>query len=202
MIARPDGSSSPTRRPRLLTNRMASDLRPPERLGRQIDRDALLVELSTIDRELAALHSRRVGLLTPLEELRDELWPRVERYRGRRPEPAGEPALDPLPADHRYLWGRSLRASCLAILRRHGRLSLRDLHSLLHLYGYGIAGAHPVKLLADSMAYETRRGRARRVERGVYEIDPRFRPRRGRFGHPDDLPPIDPLLRESIFERL
>ncbi len=48
------------------------------------------------------------------------------------------------------------------------------------------------------MGYEARKGRAIRVERGIYAISPRFRPRRGRFGHMGGLPPIvDPTIRDD-----
>ena len=39
---------------------------------------------------------------------------------GARPPTVAGPCA-PLPAEHRYLWGRRLRSTCLAILSRHGR---------------------------------------------------------------------------------
>ena len=47
-------------------------------------------------------------------------------------------------------------------------LKLRDLHSLIHAYGYGVHGSHPGKNLADAMGYEVEQGRADRIERGRY----------------------------------
>ena len=64
--------------------------------------------------------------------------------------------------------GRRLRAVALTILRRHGMLTLRDLHGLIHAYGYCVHGSHPAKNLADAMAYEVEQGRADRIERGRY----------------------------------
>ena len=50
-------------------------------------------------------------------------------------------------------------------------MTLVEIHRELHLNGYAIASRHPVKRLADALAYETRKGRARRVDRGIYALD-------------------------------
>ncbi len=138
---------------------------------------------------MLCIHRSRVHILAELEAIREELWPRLDHHHARRPAPDGRPCVRPLPTEHLYLWGRRLRSTCLAILRRHGRLALADLHSLLHLYGYGVASNAPVKSLADAMGHEVDKGHARRVERGVYELHPDFRPRPGRLGDPDSLGP-------------
>jgi len=88
-----------------------------------------------------------------------------------------------------YLAGRHLRSTCLALLHTYGPTQLRELHALLHLHGYALAHATPIKALADAMGTSTRKGHAERVERGVYRVSPGFRPRRGRHGHPDTLNP-------------
>ncbi len=169
--------------------RAASGLSAAGRRARHRQRDALLLELSHLDQQLLATHQRRVSLLTDLDDLRDELWPRLDHHHARRPTLDGRPQVRPLPARHRYIWGRQLRSCCLAILRRHGRLPLPELHSLLHLYGYGVASNTPVKALADAMGHEVDKGHARRVERGVYELRADFRSRPGRLGDPACLGP-------------
>jgi hypothetical protein len=181
----------PTRRTsnRLVPNRLASGLPKRARVRLQVERDELLHRTAELDRALLAGHTERLAIAERLGELRETLWPRVRHYHGRRPNAEGRPPLRPLPPDHRYLSGRRLRSTCIAILHRHGRLPLTELHSLLHLYGFGVESPHAVKALADAMGYEARCHRVRRVERGVYEVDPGFHPRRGRFGHPDGLGP-------------
>ncbi|QXC60384.1 hypothetical protein KSP35_18950 [Aquihabitans sp. G128] len=56
------------------------------------------------------------------------------------------------------------------MLRQHGPLPLRSLHTWLHHYGYVIPHAHPVKALADAMGWEVEQGRVERVARGTYAI--------------------------------
>ena len=107
---------------------------------------------------------------------------RVEWCHGRRPPKDDQPPLPPLNDETTSLAGRPLRSACLALFRRYGRLRLDQLHALIHLHGYVIASAHPVKTLADAMGYELRKGRLVRPERGTYELKPGFRPRRGRHG--------------------
>jgi hypothetical protein len=75
---------------------------------------------------------------------------------------------------------------CLAVLHRHGELALPELHTLLHLYGYEVYGAHPGKALADAMRYEVTEGRATRTRRGHYAT--RIPPPREL-----ELAPVDPF---------
>jgi hypothetical protein len=109
-----------------------------------------------------------------LARVRNALWPASNgrAWRGFRrprvggPAPVGRPAL---PA--RELRGRALRYAALATLVRARRpLTLPEIHRALHVGGYAIAGATPVKTLADALAYEHHHGRARRVRRGTYEL--------------------------------
>jgi hypothetical protein len=129
-----------------------------------------------------------------MQRTHDLLWD-LDCYFGRRPARPGEPPLPPTSDDPIHLRGRRLRATCLALLRRHGRCSLPELHTLLHLHGYALASRTPTKALADAMALEVRQGRARRPQRGHYEVAPGYRPlRRGRSAPAPLVDPIDPLL--------
>ena len=100
-----------------------------------------------------------------------------KRCAGRRRRAVShEEPLPPTAAKPMWLWGRELRAVCLALLRTaQGALSLRQLHVLLHRAGYAIAHRTPVKALADALGHEADVGRARRVARGCYAV---HRPRR------------------------
>ena len=130
-----------------------------------------LAAIEAVDQQLGALAAERRALVAKLHEQREFLMPRFsDRKRARQPAPDGAALLPPVQHDHTPLWGRRLRGTCLAILRRSGRLSLVELHVLLHHHGYRVQGAHPVKALADALAYESEQGRARRTARGVYEI--------------------------------
>ena len=114
-----------------------------------------------------------------LTELREQLYPPVPWAKGRRPPDVDRSPLPPATEGSQAISGRDLRITCLTILRRHGALCLPELHGLLHRYGYLIAATRPVTALSDAMAYEVEHGRARRVERGVYEAtdrpDPKLR---------------------------
>ncbi len=170
--------------------RTQSAARPNRRAALEQERDRLLTALDELDTELAERTRRRCQLLERLGELREALWPTARYGRGRRPAPTGTSDLPPLPDAPTWLAGRRLRSVCLALLRRAGRLTLRNLHAMLHAHGYGIESDHPVKALSDALAYETESGRARRVGRGVYEVaGPR--PRAGRHGAPDLAAPAD-----------
>ncbi len=159
--------------------RRASGLNLWARIERQTERDALVHRLGQLDERLEELSAERRAIVDALGELRDELYPAVPWSRGRRPPDLDRSPLPPAPQGSQALGGRDLRATCTTILRRHGRLSLPELHGLLHRYGYLIGSRRPVAALSDAMAYEVERGRARRVERGVYEArDDRRRPRR------------------------
>ena len=76
----------------------------------------------------------------------------VPDQRGRRPRAFDEPPIPPAHAAARPLWGRALRGACRALLRAHGPLSLRALHTWLHHYGYLVDSATPVKALAFGKA--------------------------------------------------
>ena len=149
----------------------------------EMTRGQLLDQLRSVDRARAGLATERRRLLDRLAEVDAELWRPAAWSRGRRPgSHTVEEALPPLPEHPRWLWGRQLRAVCLRLLQRCGELPLRQLHALLHLHGFGVAGDHPVKVLADALGHEADAGSARRVGRGRYALAPGFRPRRRREG--------------------
>src|SRR5262245_27497523 len=157
-----------------------------------------LVELADLlrahDQHAVDWSAQRRRIFDEMQRTHDLLWD-IDCFNGRQPARPGEPPLPPTSDDPTYLRGRRLRTTCLAILARHGRLSLPELHTLVHLYGYAVANRSPGKALADAMALETREGRARRPERGHYEVTPRYRPaRRRRSVPPPMLLAIDPLL--------
>lgn len=127
-------------------------------------------ELREIDRQLDDLARQRRQVAAHIHQARHSLWPNRSK-RGRKPAPDGTERLKPAPAGAIALWGRRLRAACRAILSTHdGALDLPELHARLHDRGNVVKSLHPVKALADAMAYEVEIGRARRVERGVYQL--------------------------------
>lgn len=128
----------------------------------------------------AAAHYREAR--RRLGEVQEQLRPKLGR-RARQPAPDGSEQLPEVATDATDLWGRRLRSVALTLLRRSGRLTLIQLHALLHRHGYVINADSHVKILADAMGYEVDRGRARRVERGVYEAADEDQPRLGRHGN-------------------
>ena len=149
--------------------------------------------LRSIDTELEALVARRQACLVELDHHRTLLNRRyTTRHGGRRPV-VDEPPLPPAPPHAAPLHGVDLRSVAITILRRHGPQRLRDLHGLVHCYGYVVDSDHPVQRLADAMAYECTRGRAERVARGVYAaVTPHAGPARRR-------PILDPVaLRHAL----
>lgn len=135
-----------------------------------IDRCAQLeAQLAALEAEMAERAARHAQLRQRLEQHRRRLFPNFGHRRGRAPSPEGREKLPPLAHQAVPLWGRRLRAVCTALLRASGALPLSALHALLHRHGYEVAVPHPVKGLADALAYEVEQGRARRVRRGVYE---------------------------------
>ena len=155
---------------------------------------ALTHALHLHDQHAIEWNQQRRHLFQRIQHAHDLLWD-IDCLQGRQPARPGQPPLPPVCDNPIGLHGRRLRTTCLAILRTHGPLSLPELHSLIHLYGYAIQNHHPGKALADAMALEVRQGRARRPRRGHYAIDPRYRPlRRHRSTPPPLLNPIDPLL--------
>ncbi len=162
----------PTDPPAIVAIRQTARSRDPlVRVTRLGNRARLLDELAEADIDLADRARDRQRIVQQLETLRDELWPAALWSQGRRPRPGRlvDP-LPPLPEGTTWLWGRPLRAVSLELLERCGPLSLPDLHALLHLHGYGVAGAHPVKVLADALGHEVDEGRAERPARGQYRI--------------------------------
>jgi hypothetical protein len=139
------------------------------RVDLQVERDALVQRLDRLDDELEELSRERQAIVAALTELREVLYPPIPWAKGRRPPDVDHAPLPPATEGSTALGGRDLRATCLTILRRHGALSLVELHGLLHRYGYVISARRPVTALSDAMAYEVEQRRARRVERGVYE---------------------------------
>ena len=136
----------------------------------------------------------RREILDQIQQTHDLLWD-LDCFRGRQPARPGEPPLPPTSDDPIYLKGRRLRTACLALLRAHGRRSLPELHTLIHLHGYAVSSRAPTKALADAMALEVRQGRVLRPKRGHYEVAPGYRPlRRHRSAPTPLLSPIDPLL--------
>lgn len=145
--------------PRLWPNR-----RPLIRLAHDADADRLRM----LDAELETLTAHRRACVDRLRAYRRRLYPPAGERHYRRHRLAADPPMPPAPADADRVNGLVLRRIALAVLSRHGALPLRELHGLLHRYGYVIDSPRPVQRLADAMAYEVRHERARRVSRGVY----------------------------------
>lgn len=190
--------------------RRASGMPLWARIERQTERDALLHRLDALDTRLLALSTERRAIVEELGEIRDELYPAVPWCHGRRPPDLDCSPLPPAAPGADAVEGRRLRAACLSILRRHGATALRELHGLLHRYGYVVRAVRPVTCLSDAMAYEVEQGRARRLARGVYEAigaePPRRRDRPSPFPDLPDLPEpwastgpsaLDPALDED-----
>ena len=133
-------------------------------------------ELRALDDEAVELIRRRRAVLDEALEIHEELWPRLRYPNPRRPPRPDRPPLPPLAAGATALRGVDLRRSCLALLRRHGPLTLWELHAALHLAGCLVAGRRPVKVLADAMRLEVVQGRARRIARATYTAADRHGP--------------------------
>lgn len=135
--------------------------------------ERLTTSIADLDRQLAEIAAQRRRMVLELRQHRRRLWPNLAR-RGRRPGPDGTEQLPPIRHGATYLWGRRLRAACLAILSRNGPgpLPLAELHALLHRHHLAVAGRHPIKALADALGYETDQGRTERAERGCYRATP------------------------------
>ena len=137
--------------------------------------DALFARAIELDAGQRALADELGEVRTQLAELHIVMWPRVDpkdlvhgfrfTYRG------GPPVVPPVARTALPLSGNHLRSAILAILSRNARpTNLVEVHRELHLHGYAIASRQPVKQLANSLAYEIIKGRAVRVERGVYTL--------------------------------
>jgi hypothetical protein len=137
---------------------------------------ALLGKATELDAAQRALADQLSEVRRTLAEMRVTLWPRIDRtdivQRFRITRRGGPPPIPPVTRDANPLQGKHLRSGALAVLARNDRpMPLTEIHRELHLNGYSIASRHPVQRLADALAYETRKGRARRVERATYAID-------------------------------
>ena len=133
---------------------------------------ASMQDLEGLDRELEVLTARRRAVLGRLRDYRTRLWPGMRGRHHRKTcrledEPMPPAALDAVP-----LWGGDLRRVMTAIVRRHGDVTLRELHGLIHCYGYTVDSVRPVQRLADAAAFEVRHGRMERIDRGVYGPGP------------------------------
>jgi hypothetical protein len=131
-------------------------------------RQAAVDALDRLDAEAVEWMRRKRAADAEALAIHERLWPAVESGWARRPPRPDEAPLPPEAEGARPLYSAPLRRTCLALLRRHGQLTLRELHILLLLYGFTIAGDGPVKRLADALGYETREGRAVRVRRATY----------------------------------
>ena len=65
------------------------------------------------------------------------------------------------------LRGIELRYVLTMHLARHGRSTIGDLVDALAFYGFGMDGPAN-KLVSDALRWERRRGRVRRIGRGIY----------------------------------
>lgn len=126
--------------------------------------------VAELDQLLVELSIERRALLAELRAVHEELRPCHSTARGRRRRAvADEEPLPPVDPNAQQLWGRELRAMCLALLRRtREALTLRQIHCLLHRVGYAIAHHHPAKVLADALGHEADAGRVERVRRATY----------------------------------
>jgi hypothetical protein len=149
--------------------------------------DKLRSTIDDTDRQLVELTERRRSLLDELGSLYDEVRPSWRGCAGRRRRTVShEEPLPPTADKPTWLWGRELRAVCLALLRRaQVSLTLRQLHGLLHRAGYAISHRTPVKALADALGHEVDVGRAVRLGRGIYGAATGTGTRRGDDGHWD-----------------
>lgn len=163
-------------------------LQPTHPLGAmRLERDALLAELRSGDEAIAAWAARRRAILQRLGESRDILWPPARYLHGHRPPQVDQRYHPAIAGRAQPLRASDLRRVCLGLLERHGPCSLRDIHTLLIVYGYVIDHRHPVKALGNALAYEVVIGRATRERRAVYNRAKG--PNAGR---------IDPLVYESV----
>jgi hypothetical protein len=136
------------------------------------EEDQLRARLDEVDAELVALTEERRELLQGIRDVHDRIRPAWSHTRGRRRrQVAQEEPLPPTPVKPTWVFGRDLRAICLAFLSRaRAALTLRQLHALLHRSGYAIDHRLPVKVLADALGYEADHGRVRRVQRATYTL--------------------------------
>ncbi len=137
---------------------------------------ALLARAGELDNAQQALGAQLAEVRTQLAEMRIVMWPRVDPkdivHGFRRTRRGGPPPIPPVAPGAHPLVGKHLRSTVLAVLARNARpMTLVEIHRELHLNGFAIASRQPVKRLADALGYETRKGRARRLDRGIYVLD-------------------------------
>ncbi|MEA3214935.1 MAG: hypothetical protein QOJ19_1091 [Acidimicrobiia bacterium] len=159
----------------LLPIRIGTPRRPNPRIKRLLAaEDRLRQRVAKLDRLLVRLSIERRRLLHDIAHVHDELRPSAIGARGRRRRALSfEEPLPPTAKRPTQLWGRALRAVCLAFLQQAKTpLTLRQLHATLHRAGYAIAHAHPAKALADALGHEADHGRAKRVARATYAAAP------------------------------
>ena len=156
LSARADGALPPV--PRWLKDdpyaaaRMAAGLSWAERQMLDDRRQRAVDQLDALDAEaIDWMRRKRVADREALD-LHEHLWPAVPSGWARRPPRPDEAPLPPEMATARPLYRAPLRRVCLALLRIHGELTLRELHCLLLLYGFTIGGDGPVKRLAEASA--------------------------------------------------
>lgn len=160
----------------------------------------LLERLAEHDRLGAEWARQRRAIIDELTAAYEWLYPRWAFVRSRRPPAPDVPPLPAVAEGAELLGGVELRATCLALLERHGPSSLTELQTLLHLDGYAVRGDYPPKVLADALRYEARQGRVVRLRRGVYAVPDDCRPQsdtRPDTGYPSTPRPTDPVVRLS-----
>jgi hypothetical protein len=138
---------------------------------------AVLLDRATeLDAAQRLLAGELANVRSQLAALRVVMWPRVDPkdiVHGFRITHRGGPApVPPVAANSRPLTGKHLRSTVLAVLARNDRpMTLVEIHRELHLNGYAIASRRPVQRLADCLGYEIVKGRAKRVDRGIFSLD-------------------------------
>jgi hypothetical protein len=148
---------------------------PEEKASLLAERAELLERAKQIDAKQRTLAEEMGALRRQLAHLRVVMWPRIEPkdiVQGFRHTRVNGPApIPPVARNAHQVRGRALRVAALAVLARHQRpMTLTEIHRELHLQGYAIESRMPVQRLADALAYEVRKGRAARVDRGVYRL--------------------------------
>ena len=172
MHPRPDGSLPPS--PRFLHEdpysaaRYAAGLPWIDRHMLDKRRQVIVDDLDALDAEGVEWMRRRRTVLNDALAMHEKLWPTLPGGWARRPPRPDQAPLPPCESDARPVRGVELRATSLRILDRHHLLCLRELHVLLHLYGFVIDSRTPVKALGDALGHEARAGRVERVARGWY----------------------------------
>jgi hypothetical protein len=135
----------------------------------------LLQRATELDAAQQALAVELAEVRTKLAEMRVVMWPRVDPkdiVRGfRRTVRGGSAPIPPEAPNAQPVGGVALRSAVLQVLALNDRpMTLVEIHRELHLNGRAIVSRQPVQRLADCLGLEHRKGRACRVERGVYRL--------------------------------